>query len=169
MRAMVYMGYESHQQWGLWAMGTQGAMGYRVHKQWDPQGQSGTGGVGTGGMGHMANKAHRGYGVQGVWGTWAIEHNDTFNLKHLSPHRAILHYSHLIWTSSYWDTHTGGWGGIHSYMSYSHWSRRSRDHLIGYLWCACDARTLIGQWGRSCAWSGRDSGMHHAEGARSST
>ena len=68
-------------------------------------------GVGTGGMGHMSNKAHRGYGVQGVWGTWAIGHNDTFNLNHLSPHRAIfptfqdfsyflgglsLHLNHLI-------------------------------------------------------------------------
>ena len=38
----------------------------------------------------MSNKAHRGYGVQGVWGTWAIGHNDTFNLNHLSPHRAIF-------------------------------------------------------------------------------
>ena len=47
------------------------------------------------GMGHMANKAHRGYGVQGVWGTWAIEHNDTFNLNHLSPHRAIFPESEL--------------------------------------------------------------------------
>ena len=70
--------------------GGNGVQGYRVHRQWDPQGQSGTGGVGTGGMGHMSNKAHRGYGVQGVWGTWAIGHNDTFNLNHLSPHRAIF-------------------------------------------------------------------------------
>ena len=68
MRAMVYMGYGLHWQWGLWAMGTQWAMGYRgigyigneTHRS------SGTGGMGTGGMGHMANKAHRGYGVQGV-------------------------------------------------------------------------------------------------------
>ena len=55
-----------------------------------PTGAKRYGGVGTGGMGHMANKACRGYGVQGVWGTWAIGHNDTFNLNHLSPHRAIF-------------------------------------------------------------------------------
>ena len=58
MRAMVYMGYGSHQQWGLWPMGTQGAMGYR-------------------GIGYIGNETSRGKAVQGVWvkvvrGTWPI-------------------------------------------------------------------------------------------------
>ena len=58
MRAMVYMGYGSHWQWGLWAMGTQGAMGYR-------------------GIGYIGNEMTRGKAVQevwvqGVWGTWPI-------------------------------------------------------------------------------------------------
>ena len=74
-------------------MGTQGAMGYRgigyIGNETN-RGKAVQGWVGTGGMGYMANKAHRGYGVQGVWGTWAIGHNDTFNLNHLSPHRAIF-------------------------------------------------------------------------------
>ena len=46
MRAMVYMGYGSHRQWGLWAMGTQWAMGYR-------------------GIGYIGNETHRGKVVQG--------------------------------------------------------------------------------------------------------
>ena len=87
---MVYMGYGSHQQWGLWAMGTQGAMGYRGIGYIGNETHRGKAVRGYRGMGHMANKAHRGYGVQGVWGTWAIGHNDTFNLNHLSPHRAIF-------------------------------------------------------------------------------
>ena len=49
MRAIWYRGYESHGQWGLWAMGTQGAMGYR-------------------GIGHMAMRPI-GAKDTGVWGT----------------------------------------------------------------------------------------------------
>ena len=54
----MYMGYGSHRQWGLWAMGTQGAMGYRD--------------IGYIGNEMTRGKAVQGVWVQGVWGTWPI-------------------------------------------------------------------------------------------------